>query len=197
MAGSYKTALLSQLGQDDEAPDDLAGQRLENTGVAGGRSPVLDQPMGAGTPTGGDAMQARASWDTTGMTPDQRNRFQQDTNAALARDAAGNQADMDFLNANGGQWGTRQQYRPGAMPNIGDYGGVSEGGIGFDTPPTATATAAPAVPSLDFSRMTGYDEGKFNANKQDAKYQIGRTLAQFDPRQGITPEVLQALNGLG
>src|SRR5262245_7880887 len=197
MAGSYKNALLSHLGQEDEAQDDLGGQRLENTGVAGGRSPVLDQPMGAGTPTGGDAMQARASWDTTGMTPDQRSRFTQDTNAALARDAAGNQADMDFLNANGGQWGTRQQYRPGAMPNIGDYGGVSEGGIGFDTPPTATAAAAPAA--SDFSRLNaGYSRDKLNdKNKMSAKYQMGRALSGLDPTKGFTPDAVAALNALG
>jgi hypothetical protein len=59
------------------------------------------------------------------------------------------------------------------------------------------AAPAPAAPALDFSRLGGYDEGKFNANKQDAKYQMGRTFAQFDPRQGITPDVLKALNGLG
>lgn len=61
----------------------------------------------------------------------------------------------------------------------------------------------PTTPGLtpefkgDFSRLTGYDKEKFDANKDDAKYQIGRTLSGFDPRQGITPEVLAALNALG
>jgi hypothetical protein len=66
-------------------------------------------------------------------------------------------------------------------------------------PPIQSEMPAPAqaAPALDFGRMTGYDQGKWDANKQDAKYQIGRTLAQFDPRQGVTPEVLAGLNGLG
>lgn len=68
---------------------------------------------------------------------------------------------------------------------------------GLDSGGEAPAEAPAAPPALDFSRMAGYDEGKFTGNKQDAKYQMGRTLAGFDPRKGITPEVLVALNGLG
>lgn len=54
------------------------------------------------------------------------------------------------------------------------------------------------APAQDFSRLVGYDAGKFNdPNKKSAKYQIGHTLAGFDPTQGITPDVVNALNGLG
>lgn len=52
-------------------------------------------------------------------------------------------------------------------------------------------------PTRDFSRLAGYNEDKFNANKDDAKYQMGGVLSGFDPRQGITPDVLAALNKLG
>lgn len=78
-------------------------------------------------------------------------------------------------------------------------GGIN--GAGLPTMPGAsaidTATGASTAPAGDFSRLMGYDKGKFDANKDDAKYQMGRVLSQFDPRQGITPDVLAALNGLG
>lgn len=58
--------------------------------------------------------------------------------------------------------------------------------------------AGPAAPVQDFSRLVGYDQGKFNdPNKQSAKYQIGRTLSGFDSTKGLTPEAIAALNGLG
>lgn len=63
--------------------------------------------------------------------------------------------------------------------------------------PEAAPTAS-APPARDFSRLVGYDAGKFNdPNKQSAKYQMGRTLSQFDSTKGLTPEVIAALNGLG
>jgi hypothetical protein len=83
---------------------------------------------------------------------------------------------------------------PQAVPSqTGPYeqGGVA-GAMPAVQPPVQQPAAAP-----DFSRVAGYDQAKWDANKQDAKYQMGRTLAQFDPRQGITPEVIAALNGLG
>jgi hypothetical protein len=68
--------------------------------------------------------------------------------------------------------------------------------------PTTTAPAtptppAPAPPQPNFGYLTGYDQGKFNSNKQDAKYQIGRTLSLFDPHAGVNDAVLKALNALG
>lgn len=76
----------------------------------------------------------------------------------------------------------------GGVPDVSQVEGPS---LGASEP-----IAAPA-PQRDFSRLTGYDEGKFNANKNDAKYQMGGVLSQFDPRQGLTPDVISALNGLG
>lgn len=68
--------------------------------------------------------------------------------------------------------------------------------------PSQTASAStPAAP--DFSKvgqyagqMGGFDSSKLQS-KDDAKYDIGRVLSNFDPTQGITPDVLKALNGLG
>lgn len=59
--------------------------------------------------------------------------------------------------------------------------------------PTPTATAAPNYGWLD-----GYNLDKLsNPANQNAKSQIGRTLGQFNPAQGYTDPVLQALNALG
>lgn len=75
------------------------------------------------------------------------------------------------------------------------------GGTAVSAPPIQAEPNAPtapnAAPAKDFSRLTGYDAGKFNANKNDAKYQIGGVLSQFDPSVGFTPDVINALNGLG
>ena len=58
--------------------------------------------------------------------------------------------------------------------------------------PSATAGAPSAS---DYSRLMGADAGKLNdPNKHDFKYDTLRTLSKFDPRQGFTPEVINALN---
>lgn len=122
MATAYRRALLSQLGQDDtEQPEanaqpvgmmagsmggDVAGPRSDNTGIAGGTAPVLDQPI---------------------------------------------------------------------------------------APPPA------AAPAQDFSRLNaGYSRDKLNdANKQSAKYQMGRALSSLDPTKGFNADAVAALNALG
>jgi hypothetical protein len=68
-------------------------------------------------------------------------------------------------------------------------------------PPVADAPAAP-VPAPSglgqyANRLEGFDAGKLNSAHDSPKYQIGRALSQFDPRQGVTPDVLAALNKLG
>jgi hypothetical protein len=46
--------------------------------------------------------------------------------------------------------------------------------------------------------MRGYDMGKMDdPNKQSEKYKIGRIQQKYDPRNGITPEMLAELNALG
>jgi hypothetical protein len=47
------------------------------------------------------------------------------------------------------------------------------------------------------SALEGFDAGKLAGDHDSAKYQIGRALSHFDPRQGITADALGALNGLG
>lgn len=51
--------------------------------------------------------------------------------------------------------------------------------------------------SLGGYGLEGFDSAKLNSNHDSAKYQIGRTISHFDPSQGISPELLQALNALG
>ena len=75
-------------------------------------------------------------------------------------------------------------------------------GGGAEVPPPIVDPEVPTggapKPTYNYGNTKGYDEKKFNdPNKKSAKYQIGRTLSQFDPKQGITPEVLAALNALG
>lgn len=61
--------------------------------------------------------------------------------------------------------------------------------------PIAAPAAAAASPAGDFGRVMGFDAGKFNdPNKHDFKYDTGRVLSRFDPRQGFTPDVINALN---
>ncbi len=114
----------------------------------------------------------------------------------------------------GGFDGASQWMQNAAQGSIARHTPYEQGGItghtGMQAPPIQApaptpmspegpqATPPPAAPAPDFSRLTGYDQGKFNdPNKHDAKYDMGRTLAQFDPRAGLTPEVIDALNKLG
>lgn len=64
--------------------------------------------------------------------------------------------------------------------------------------PTPTPNPTPAPPTRNFNWLSGFDQGKFNdQTHQSAKYQMGRIFSQYDPRQGVTDPILQALNGLG
>jgi hypothetical protein len=46
--------------------------------------------------------------------------------------------------------------------------------------------------------MTGFDSSKFGGgDDMTEKYKIGTIMSQFDPKAGVTPEVLAALNALG
>lgn len=84
-------------------------------------------------------------------------------------------------------------------PNTGIAGDVVAAGAQpiADAPPLTTTGNVPAAstPSADFGRVMGFDAGKFNdPNKHDFKYDTGRVLSRFDPRQGFTPDVIAALN---
>jgi hypothetical protein len=74
-------------------------------------------------------------------------------------------------------------------------GGVSAGGI---QAPVDPLTPIEAPTRAQTYAMRGFDMGKMaDPNKQSEKYQIGRVMQQFDPKGGVTPEMLAALNALG
>jgi hypothetical protein len=89
--------------------------------------------------------------------------------------------------------------------NTGVSGGIGALG-GTPSPDPIVAPQADPIPAsaiqstapvADYGRLMGYDAGRLgDPNKHDFKYDTGRTLSQFDPRQGITPDVLAALNKL-
>jgi len=88
-------------------------------------------------------------------------------------------------------------------------GGVAtpRGGTAVVTPPLEAPATEPPVaaekPSYGKTvgqygnRLEGFDAGKLSSEHASPKYQIGRTLSNFDPTKGVTPEVLDALNTLG
>lgn len=98
---------------------------------------------------------------------------------------------------------------PGGMP--GTQGNPNTGVGGGEIPGPPQGPQLPTVPivsptenqpatlrSPNLGNTMGLDPNKFNdPNKHDFKYDTQRTLSAFDPRQGFTPEVLEALNGLG
>jgi hypothetical protein len=53
------------------------------------------------------------------------------------------------------------------------------------------------APGLGQYRLEGFDQGKLDSGHSSPKYLIGRTLSQFDPAAGLTPDALAALNKLG
>lgn len=80
-----------------------------------------------------------------------------------------------------------------------NVGGLqSDAGSGIAPVQDATAPAKPATDYTKLGQYTSnaYDPNKFNRpwDQMSEKYQIGTVLSNFDPRQGITPEVLSALN---
>jgi hypothetical protein len=62
-------------------------------------------------------------------------------------------------------------------------------------PPSPQQAAAP--PAQDYGRLMGYDPAKLNdPNRHSFKYDTARVMSQFDPKQGFTPDVINALNQL-
>jgi hypothetical protein len=66
-------------------------------------------------------------------------------------------------------------------------------------PEEVPAAISASAPAQHFIGAGGsWDMGKFaNPEHTTAKYQVGRVLDRFDPSQGVTPEVIEALNALG
>lgn len=64
--------------------------------------------------------------------------------------------------------------------------------------PAAAPPAAAGGLGSYANRLEGFDAGKLaDTTHNSPKYQLGRALSQFDPRQGVTPDVLASLNKLG
>jgi hypothetical protein len=84
-------------------------------------------------------------------------------------------------------------------PTDASNGGFAGPDQSASTPaPIAAPAAAPnySTPGAFQGAMRGFNADKLQS-KSDPKYDVGRVLSQFDPKQGITPDVLNALNGLG
>jgi hypothetical protein len=58
-------------------------------------------------------------------------------------------------------------------------------------------TPPPAAPAPSYA-MRGFEQSKLAApaGEQSEKYKIGNIMRQFDPKAGVTPEMLAALNAL-
>lgn len=80
--------------------------------------------------------------------------------------------------------------------NTGITGGMPKAPLEEAAGLAQTSGAASAVPTL-YGLDDSWDRGKLEGEHDSPKYQIGRTLRMFDPRAGVTPEVLAALNKLG
>lgn len=184
----------------------------EDGGLVGPRQRSLVDALRGGTATGtggplapsaapGAPGAARAGLVWGNVTPEESARTMSAQTGLLGQQHIAADKDAAYLGSIGGvppaDWRPEISRLPtgidirtlmGRAPDVDNTGGETPAGAG-------AGSAAPA--GLDFSRLTGYDQGKFDANKQDAKYQMGRTLSQFDPRQGLTPDVIAALNQLG
>lgn len=68
----------------------------------------------------------------------------------------------------------------------------SAGWVAPNTPPPATTPT-----TWGANTPLGFDPTKMASGHDSPKYQIGQVLSNFDYKQGITPELLAALNGLG
>ena len=174
-----KRALVDQLGGDLSTPS-------EQGGYAGGA---------LGAPQRFDDRIPAASLYAS--TPEQNAEIQRRQGEVNARNQAGFDADGRRLAAYGGNVPSDFQFSP--VETFDPRSVLGDSAVNLAAPTVAGQMAATPPPAADFSRLNaGYNTDKLNdPNKQSAKYVMGRTLAGFDPTQGISPDVLSALNGLG
>lgn len=184
-----RKALLDQLGGDDENP--------MNTGYNGG-SIALD-PAGA-TPIGSGDMESTIAGKPRGGGGDILGVLGSRSGPIDPAETAAYQHTMDDL--------TKRQQGLGEFDKAGldqiqkeiagaqkQYFGAGYQGGGAMPPILEDAAPAAAPPASDYGRLMGYDAGKLNdPNKHDFKYDTARVLSRFDPRQGFTPDVINALN---
>lgn len=108
------------------------------------------------------------------------------------------------VNGGGGGYGYTSPFGGGQTnPGPGPFGAPTTGfpGPSTNVPPTPTPALAPTTTAPNYGWLNGYDYTKLsdpnNSSYNHAKSAIGRTLAQFNPSQGFSDAVLNALNGLG
>lgn len=68
---------------------------------------------------------------------------------------------------------------------------------GMTAPPVEKPQYGKDIGKREYMDWGGINADKFNGAHDSPKYQVLRTLSHFDPSQGITPDVLAALNQLG
>lgn len=80
----------------------------------------------------------------------------------------------------------------GPMRDFASAGGSAQSGGGMAAP-----APAPSGLGAFAGKLEGFDAGKLNSDHNSPKYAFGRAMSQFDPKGGISQEMLDALNGLG
>lgn len=68
---------------------------------------------------------------------------------------------------------------------------------GVEAPPLQADTPAPVAAPLGTNKLTGFDMNKFADPNRSEKYKIGDVFSRYDPKGGVTPEMLKELNALG
>jgi hypothetical protein len=101
-----------------------------------------------------------------------------------------------------GQSNTSYQTSQGApgLPKLqpdGTYSAATTPQLVDSQAPSAPAAPMGGPPQIGQYGLEGFDQGKLDSGHSSPKYLIGRTLSQFDPSKGLTPEALAALNALG
>jgi hypothetical protein len=159
---------------------DEARQRALSTAVTGGRQPQSTE-LGANQPGGYDRALERQSRENRGRQYDY------------------GQQSRRRIDLGDGSASQRLESQSPSSPY--EEGGVT-GGAGLDQARQENA-AAQAAPATDYTKMGQYGAkmGGWAGDKfqkpwadQSEKYQIGTVLSNFDPKGGVTPEVVAALN---
>ena len=130
-----------------------------------------------------------------------RPRKQQNINSAITGGLpVGNQPFAGAAQTIGGM--APQQAIPQAQPQAAPAPSAMDrlGPQGNPSPTAGLAQPAPPKPSYEGWGQfmpQGLEQSNVQKGVTDPKYQIAQIQSHFDPRQGITPELVQALNGLG
>jgi hypothetical protein len=201
---SNKSALLAQFdapGLQPEGEEPSYVPPNGNTGVSG---------MGGG----GNKFGVVSSYDISHLSDGQRQQMLDAQQAHRDTQSAGFARDTEHLKANGGQYapGYQSQWNPSADLSAELFGGIPRNGNtgtsgympgGQEMPPLQQDGPAPSPAPKPgglgqfAGKLEGFDSGKLNSEHNSPKYAFGRTMSQFDPKGGITQEMLDALNGLG